>query len=285
MDPITSYLWIMPGISYYKGLMPYADSLTGLYGYKNGHGKTVIPCRFVSAGAFSDGLAAVKLTQESMQYINERGKVVLDFPEYYDSGLNFKNGVAIINGGLGYGLIDKKGKYVIPPLCYNLNDAGNFYIASENDGYASSILFDNKGQLIDKRVFNTLRVTSNNSWIANYHDRFGYLDINGKELTPFIYSDAYDFFEGLAAVQEGKRIVSCRYYEAGDVTNGFGLVGDTNGRYGFVNAKGIESIPCKYQNAFNFSQGLAAVTHGDYKWGFIDVNGKEKIPCKLQQAR
>jgi predicted small secreted protein len=74
------------------------------------------------------------------------------------------------------------------------------------------------------------------------------------EAIPFVYDDALDFSEGLAAV--------CK-----------------DGKWGFIDSTGAEVIPFIYDVVTPFSEGLAAARlEPDGLLGFIDTTGAEVIP-------
>ena len=68
-------------------------------------------------------------------------------------------------------------------------------------------------------------------------------------------------------------------YEEIDVFS-YGLVkAKLNGKWGFIDRKGTETVPFKYDEASYFRDGLAIVRTGN-KWGMIDITGKEIIAPK-----
>lgn len=86
----------------------------------------------------------------------------------------------------------------------------------------------------------------------------GYINTNGEEVIPLIYSDAKIFTEGLAGV-------------------------NIKGKYGFVDTKGKLKITPAYYEVGLFSDGLCAVCKHD-KWGYIDVEGKVVVDFKYKSA-
>ncbi|MDQ3818216.1 MAG: WG repeat-containing protein [Acidobacteriota bacterium] len=86
-----------------------------MMGFVDKTGKIVIAPRFYRADSFSEGLAAVQLTErENLDgYIDKTGKIIIK-PQF-EIGGHFREGLAAvrINGKWGY--IDKSGKVVIQP--------------------------------------------------------------------------------------------------------------------------------------------------------------------------
>lgn len=83
-------------------------------------------------------------------------------------------------------------------------------------------------------------------------DQFGFINKAGKLVVPAVYDDAFDFNEGLAAVQK-------------------------DGLWGYINKSGVLVIPFRYENAGRFAEGLAPVMKNG-KYGYIDMSGNTIIP-------
>ena len=97
--------------------------------------------------------------------------------------------------------------------------------------------------------------------------KWGFMDENGKEVVPCIYSDVLSFSEGLAAVRVDNK---------------------DNSKWGFIGKDGNEIIPFKYDAVESFSDGLAKVKIGNEengKWGYIDKSGKIIISLKYEVAK
>lgn len=76
----------------------------------------------------------------------------------------------------------------------------------------------------------------------------GFIDNKGKLVVPYIYSEAYEFSDGLS-----------RCYK--------------NGKYGFIDGSGKEVIPFAYESAQSFYDGYAWVSQNGFSF-FIDKNNK-----------
>jgi len=92
------------------------------------------------------------------------------------------------------------------------------------------------------------------------HDAVAFFDTDGTQITPFMFGDARNFSEGLAAVS------------IGDWESGF--------EWGFVDPSVNIVIPTEFEQATYFSEGLAAVAR-DGRWGFIDTTGNVVIPFEF----
>lgn len=164
-----------------------------------------------------------------------------------------------------YGYIDKMGNEVIP--CKYEGD-----------------------EMMDYEFHEGLTAVSNGQ-------KYAYIDVDGKEITSFIYDEAGSFSEGYAVVTKneknyiidtsGKELIELKYSPCIDERFSEGLFpvwGDEG--IGFINTKGELVIPCKYNSTefgMCFSEGLAAVYDGN-KFGYIDKTGKEVIPFVYDNA-
>ncbi len=76
------------------------------------------------------------------------------------------------------------------------------------------------------------------------NDKYGLVDLAGKEILSCQYDSLYGFSDGLAAVQ-------------------------ISGKYGFIDTAGKEVVPFQYDDVRSFQDGLVMVQDQDYKWGFV----------------
>lgn len=82
--------------------------------------------------------------------------------------------------------------------------------------------------------------------------KWGFKDIEGREVIPPIYTEVCGFKEDIACVE-------------------------MNGLFGYIDRKNNLIIPYKYECAGNFSEGLANVMLNE-RCGYIDIQGNEVIP-------
>jgi hypothetical protein len=88
--------------------------------------------------------------------------------------------------------------------------------------------------------------------------KWGFMDRTGKIVIEPQFSDASDFFDGLAKIVTAHK--SC-----------------------FIDEKGKVVIPCNFDGAGDFREGLAPVRIGRL-WGYIDRSGRTVIAPKFQAA-
>lgn len=128
------------------------------------------------------------------------------------------------NGVDKYGFTNEEGKMIIEPLY----DGAKFY--------ESVYGFEHSGM-----VEGLAPVKKGNKW--------GYIDIRGREIIPFIYDDVEIFSEGLAPAK-------------------------FNGKWGFINKEGEVVIDFKFDSASVFKQGYGIVTKDNNKEAFINHKGE-----------
>lgn len=216
----------------------------------------------------------------------------------YENLNNFHEGLAAVQHNGLWGYIDKEGKEVIPCQYESAEDFNNSRAIVSKGGLYGCI--DTKGNEV---------VPFEYGWIHHYTDYFtvnkdyknihgcGYLDNEGKEIAPCIYSAISSFSDGLSRVRkddlygfidkQGKEVIPYKYEYAEVFSDGLALI-EREGLYGFIDKQGHEVIPCKYTYAHSFSEGLAAVQMADAdgisKVGYIDSKGTETIPCIYNAA-
>lgn len=250
----------------------YVESIEVLWGFMDGNGREVIPCRYFEAEPFSDGLARV--CDGGFEYfINESGEVAFECDESYEYGL-FENGLCEIHNleeGT-YGYVNKRGEIVSPIV-------DDFKIFSE--GLQVQDLGDGPCEWINEKYhvvigqqdFNGSEFNFNGS---DFHDRlawashakyghYGYLDQRGQVVVPFVFSNASAWDHGMAPVS-------------------------VDGKWGFIDLDCNLLIPYKYEQNNGFDkEGIMLYEIStskdpdtgeprDFIYGAIDRSGREIIP-------
>ena len=295
----------------------YQDDDTHKYGFKH-NGTVVIPAKYDWSGAFSEGLAHVRIAGK-WGYIDKTGTLVI--PAKYNDPAYFSEGLAAVRTYDGYGYIDKSGTTVIPAK-YDV--AGSF-----REGLAP-VRIDDKWGYIDKTgnvvispQFDSAEEFGDGLAPVEFCGLYGFTDKTGTVVIPVIYQDASSFHEGLAGVkingkygyinQSGALVIPAKYNWVGNFNGGVAFVGikgkralidkngvltkyddfggfeeglsyvKINGKYGFIDKIGTMIIPAKYDKAWKFSEGLALVKIKG-KYGFIDKKGNLVIPAIYKGA-
>lgn len=229
-------------------------------GFMNKQKSWVIPLQYKRAENFSEGLAAVSPDGHNWFYIDTTGKKIIPGP--YRQATSFIDGVACVNKD---SLINKKGELIsvsefqvveyfpdykifrVEIVDFNFDGLG--YISKEGKIIVNPRLYDEAGTPSEGLIPVCQYDEKSPDDLSNIHERkWGFVDIEGKEITPIIYSEVLRFSHGLAAVQK-------------------------DGKWGFIDKTGKTIIPFEYDNAFNFDRGLARVTKNG-KMEYIDMTGK-----------
>lgn len=156
----------------------------GVWGFINLDGKTVIEGQFAEAGDFREGLAAVCKEIDGVRqwgYIDQDGKVCIHFQPYdiVEGKIfmmrNFHNGYAIITDTF-YCLIDKNGQCVLGKEDCFLTGGFDY---SEEFGVIPAYDFVDEDMKMKK---------------------YGFVDLNGNTVIPFIFYNISDMQGDLAAV-------------------------------------------------------------------------------------
>ena len=253
-------------------------------------------------GGFSEGLAAVRLN-DWCGYINTSGRVAI--PMEWKSANRFHNGLAIVeNDCREWGFIDKTGREVI--AC-EYEDVHPFvedlaYIEEDEDGKTFGFI-DRKGNKVIPCIH---RNFSTGYDMLEHHDfscgvalvrneqyQFGYIDKQGRAITPIVYTWAKPFREGLGAARKdklagfidatGASIIPFMYSAVKSFSNGLAPV-KMNGKWGYIDKDNNLVIPCKYDDASGFSDDGLAIIKLRGKEGFIDRYGKIIISPKYTEV-
>lgn len=108
--------------------------------------------------------------------------------------------------------------------------------------------------LITDYIFSEISEFSEHKAYAAKGELYGYIDTNGQELSPFIFTVANNF------------------------KNGFAVVGDSFSQ-GLINAKMQLVVPVRFYRVMLPKLGLIRIQNHDGFWGLYDTNGYLKVHC------
>lgn len=247
-------------------------------------------------------------------YIEASGKVAIPFQ--FQLADKFVDSRALVLANEELGMIDRRGRYVVPPGKYEMlappRDPGGLWaFREEKDGPWG--LLDLDGRVIVQPSLWPIMPLSE----VGYADGlFLVKDPNPPEDPPFgsgpgaVYLDnqgrihvripngylyGMPFSEGLARAwrvgdgfgfmdKTGKVVIPPAYRDAGDFHEGLAAVSkEDEGPWGYIDRSGQLVIPIIYDVAGRFGEGLAAVERGG-KWGYIDKTGKVVLPLTYGHA-
>lgn len=213
--------------NYSENLVSFYDSAKKLYGFMDLKGKIVIPAKYLSVEAFNNGKAVVEVSTNKYSVIDKKGKVleelkyyrIYDTSEgltsYYDEKTNtfgyklldgtfaikpkfvsasrFEDGYAIVSISNGkyrerYGIINKKGDYVVKPEFSEIISLGQgLYAVSKNFDmpyytFKPKALMNIKGELLTDYKFYTISEYNGEYASACDNTNCFFIDKNGNIL-------------------------------------------------------------------------------------------------------
>lgn len=212
-------------------LLPATDSLV----------VPILP-QYLEAYEFSNGLAAVTDKPCDSRchyfYINKANRRV--FEEEFNYAGNFEQGYAIVgmgdceNDSCLFGIINKRGKYIVPPVYNEINEpTEGFYLVGQNDKY-------------------------------------GYLDMNGNVAVSLKYSDGLPFKQGMAAVgidgnwffidNTGKQAFIASFKDVLSFSDSLAAVTPDGDLWGYIDMAGNYVIQPQFESAEDFTGGFAIIS-------------------------
>lgn len=223
------------------------DRETLLYGYIDKSGKEVIPCKYLEANDFSEGLAVVK-SELGYFYIDRFDQNI--FSKYFlNAQPFFKNLGAVQNEEKGWGYISKNGLFIIAQ--------DNAICFPNKEGRA---LFQKKpGQAFMFDGFITREIEGD--WHTPFQEGFAIL----KRANEFIIVDEELNVRHKLSMDNVKDIFpsSCKLFR----------VIHRNGKVGYLNHSFTYQIPCMYNSGRDFREDVAIVNMSPEILSFTDING------------
>lgn len=244
----------------------------GIYSYD---GKEIQPCDIDKAYTLTGNNYATELSYTdcpSTDYIYigrnrltgviSGSTFVTIIPCMYEYLSPIKTGKAFYKSNGKWGIIDTNNKTIQLAIYNNVEiDGSNLSeqnmpsMAFQSNMYVQSNgkvgMLKSNGEDFIPVKYDSLGVYSDDMLVAKVGDKYGFLNEYGKETVPFIYPQAHDYSEGLAAV-----------------------VND-NGKYLFIDKLGNVAIkPKEYDRVDNFLNGTCKVYRKDKVWE-IDREGKK----------
>lgn len=217
---------------------------------------------------YRSGLKRVVTADGKTGYINTANKTVIQ-PQY-DAAKDFFDGVAWVRGEDGWILINKEGK--------QLNSTKLQVLSNYSNGYA-------RGQ--------------QSPWETG---KWGYIDKEGNMVIPAVYSFAFDFSEGLAAVKLRGFMDFALGWSDGNVqyidTSGNTVIAPSfnfaekfkDGRadtytdkHVFIDKTGKPVFEA-FSPQSGFSEGYMPVRLNDNKYAYVDVEGRTAINGPFDEA-
>lgn len=245
-------------------------ALEGEHGFINTKGETSIPLKYKAVGEFQEGVAWVISEDEKFVFINKMNRIV--FPYRYLAAQGFEGGLARVD----------------------INPNKNDYDGNNFDNY-----IDHTGKLLIPARYQFIEVFQKGELrMYSRQGRYGFLDTNGKEIVPPIYSfvsmNKQTDWQGLRMVgQQGKygyirksngSVVIPIQYDSIVIAGKNRIWVKKDTIWGAVDATNRIRIPFAYSKAQPFYHQLACVSVNG-KWGYVDTNGILRIRAVYDQAQ
>lgn len=216
------------------------------HGFIDREGQLVIDPTFSWAGAFNDGLAPVSRSGK-FGFIDLSG--MLQVALIYDSvAAFFRHNRAYVRLHNQWGFIDKHGHMVTAP---QYSDVG-FYAEEKACVCKDEVwgIIDLVGHLVVEHLYDETDFFSCGMVRVVRHGRFLFLNHQGQVMSLSQYRDS------------GRRFSEDRVH----VQNG-------QGKWGFVDVNGIETVECRYDGLSMYHDGYA-VYYDDGEAGYFDHEGR-----------
>lgn len=227
------------------------DTLSGLI---DRDGNQIIPCLYPGVGYPSCG-RIMFIHHNQVGYYDMQGHIAIQ-PSFIQADDFRENRAAVLvpagNGHHACTFIDTNGHILFPPVFDNA--------IAYNEGFAPVMqdkkwgLLDTNGHLALPARYAVMTVNDNRHFFAGPDSLMALFNYSMRPLTDFVYDWAAQFSEGRCGVRR-------------------------NGKYGFVDTSGHESVPCIYDEIGRFSYGRTMVRQGNH-YGIIDTNGRIILPVE-----
>ena len=211
--------------------------------------------------------------------INDEGSVIVDC--IYDWIWNYSKELLIVSSENKWGLIDSSGRIVLPVKYQSIGEFNrdlvvrNIHHKFINQNAAvlekQMMIYDEKKGISE----NLIRVKLNNKW--------GFLELTGKQKIIPKYNNANNFSSGLSAVKKnnywgfidknGRTIIPFQYDSVLNFINQIALV-KIDSKWGMINKKNEFIIEPRYESVNGFIFGISVATYQNEKC-IIDTSGKE----------
>jgi hypothetical protein len=217
----------------------------GKWGLIGSDGKVNMPLTFDDLDEANEGLIGVRKDLK-WGYSDYFGNLILS--PRFDAVTPFEQGRALVKLGSRWIVIDKLGKQATKG---DWDFAEKFSEGVAAVKYSGGMwnFIDTSGQRVIPIAFKDVKPFKEGRAAVLVDGYWGFIDHSGKEVVPTVYFKVDDFSEGYAAVQYkgkwgyvdryGKVIVRAIYSQAEPFKHGLARVKDSNGRYHYLNNKGL----------------------------------------------
>ncbi|MBI5913790.1 MAG: WG repeat-containing protein, partial [Bacteroidetes bacterium] len=192
-------------------------------------------------------------------YLDTSGQLAV--APQYSFAKDFVNEVGIVESGGKWGMVDSKGKQLLP-CRYDglgfLENTGNkvLRIFKKEEKYG---LIDTLGQLAVGVQYDNIGSFSEGRLAVKRNGVWGFVDRNGREVVPCRFDEVGTFSEGWATVRLGSK-------------------------WGYIDRNGTEELEFLFSKAGSFSNGLAPAKKDGPYYGYIDRRGEWVVKPRFPKA-
>ena len=183
----------------------------GLYGMYDENFKVVIPAEYKYLGPCTeDGLIWFSEDGKEYGYLDKDGKVAI--PEQFYDAFSFAGGIAGVQEKKGdeyrYGIIDKKGNFLIDYQKKYLFNMGEGRVGFENASTGKYGMMDKNGNEIVSAKYDEIWPFTCGMAQVKKNDKWGYINTKGEEVIPCRYVSVFYFYDDATFVRKnsGSRI-------------------------------------------------------------------------------
>lgn len=242
---------------------------------------------------WEDNYMKVGVKNKRPVFYSALGNSVVDWG--YDKFKEFSEGFCVVKQNGKWGLVNEKGKEVLPCEYNVINSFSEGWAAVQDEmgWYFIDSTLEIKLDLRDTEYLSVGNFSEGLCWYKiKRNDKFyyGFMSKTGEPMINSIFTKAFDFQQGRARVVKNRKtglidnkgffIMPAKKYDLvfSFEENGIAQVRVNNmGDYGLINREGKTLTSCIYSKIFPFNNGYAKVVTPK-GIGFVDSLGNEVIP-------
>ncbi len=227
-------------------------------------------------------------------YIDTTG--TLTVTPQFSFAKDFINEVGIVESDAKWGMVDRKGRQLLPCKYDELGFLENtnnkvLRVFKKEEKYG---LIDTLGQLTVGVHYEEIGSFSEDRLAVKRNNVWGFVDSNGREIIDCRFDEVGPFSEGWAAVRLGSKWgyidrngvveLNFQYSKAGKFSNGLAPAKREGPHFGYIDRAGKWAIEPKFPRAYPFEQGLAKVEDNAGQFlrvGLIDLTGNFVVKPKF----
>lgn len=247
------------------------------------YGDLRTPAQYQRVSNFSQGRAVAYFPDKSIVVIDTMGKELFNLGLRYQSAGQWSEGLLAVERDKIWGFVDNTGAEVIAPAFQEVLPFSQGRAAAKLNGswgfidtlgnWAIAPRYYIARSFVDGRA--AVALSSVNAW--------GCIDLNGKEVVEFKFTQIASFYQGRATALSGKKWgwvdtlgkwTPINTVDAlGDFNNGLAPALDKE-KWGFVSLAGEWLVQPQFHALGKLDNGIAVFSAPDEKLGFVDAFGK-----------